>query len=215
MNLAIIPGLIADHPALTPLVSELLRAVEVVLTSQRAGGWVYTCGNGGSAADADHIVGEFLKGFRAARPPAHDHVARLSTIDPVWTELGPRLQWGVRAMSLNAHAAAISAIANDQHPELVFAQQLYAVGRSGDVVIGLSTSGNARNVVRALQVARARGLRTIGLTGNQPCALDALCDCVLKAPASETYRVQEFHLPLYHALCALVEEGLDQKNSAA
>lgn len=210
MNLDIIPSLIADHPTLTPLVPVLTHAVDGVVTSQRAGGWVYTCGNGGSAADADHIVGEFLKGFRAARPPASSDLARLCEIDPAWSELGPRLQWGVRAMSLNAHAAAISAIANDQHPDLIFAQQIYAIGHAGDVVIGMSTSGNARNVVRGLEVARARGLRTIGLTGNQPCAMDPLCDYLIKAPARETYRVQEFHLPLYHALCALVEERLGE-----
>ncbi len=209
MSDAIISDMISDHPRLAPLADQLRQATAMVLACQRAGGWIYTCGNGGSAADADHIVGEFLKGFRWPCDAPMTLRSRLSAMDSAWDLLAPRLQRGMRACSLNAHGAALSAIANDQHPDLIFAQQLVAMGRPGDVLIGLSTSGVSRNVLRALQTARAMGMGTIAFTGSRAGPMDPLSDVLLKAPASETWRVQECHLPLYHALCAGVEQGLD------
>jgi D-sedoheptulose 7-phosphate isomerase len=209
MSDAIISDMISDHPRLAPLARPLQQAMAMLLTCQRSGGWIYTCGNGGSAADADHIVGEFLKGFRAPRMVASAVCASLCAIDSAWNTLAPKLQGGLRACSLNAHGAGLSAIANDQHPELIFAQQLIAMGRPGDVLIGLSTSGESRNVLRALQTARALGIGTIAFTGSRPSSMDAVSDVLLKAPATETWRVQECHLPLYHALCAGVELALE------
>lgn len=197
-----------DHPRLAPLIPAVRKAVDLVTTSQRAGGWLFACGCGGSAADADHIVGECMKGFLSLRPATDAVDSRLNAMDPAWKDLAPKLQRGIRAMSLAAHPALVSAIANDQHAHLAYAQQVYAAARPGDVVIGLSTSGNSPVVVRALQIARAQGCRTIGFTGERPSAMDQWCDVVIKAPATETYRVQECHLPLYHALCALAEEQL-------
>lgn len=203
----ILAGLAADHPRLAPLLGAVRAAAALIVASQRAGGWVFTCGNGGSAADADHIVGEFMKGFLLPRRPPPADLDRLEALDPAWAGLAPKLQRGVRAMSLAAHGPLATAILNDQDAQLVFAQQVYATVRPGDVVIGLSTSGNSANVLRAVQAARAFGARTIAFTGAAPCALDA-CEVVLKAPVTGTGRVQECHLPLYHALCALVEVEL-------
>jgi len=201
-------ALVDAHPRLAPLLGALDAAVELIVASQNAGGWLFVCGNGGSAADAEHIVGELMKSFLLPRSPASDLQARLVSLDPAWRELAPRLQRGVRAYSLVAPVALTSAIANDQHAHLVYAQQLFAVLRPVDVVLGLSTSGNSANVVRALQLAQSLGAPTIAFTGSAPAALDACSTVILKAPATDTYRVQEYHLPLYHALCALVEHRL-------
>jgi phosphoheptose isomerase len=123
-------------------------------------------------------------------------------------ELAPTLQRGVSAIALTQHLALSSAIANDGDAKMVYAQQAYVYGRPGDVLIGISTSGNAANVVNALKVAKAFELVTIGFTGSRPCAMDDLCDVIIKAPAMETFRVQEYHLPIYHTLCQMVEEEL-------
>jgi D-sedoheptulose 7-phosphate isomerase len=204
--LAIADALVERIRELAPLRSALVAAATAVRACHRADGKVLCCGNGGSAADAEHIVGELMKGFLLDRRLPEADVARLRQAGVGELELvAGRLQRGVPAFSLNAHAALTSAIANDLDPSLVFAQQVYACGRAGDVLIGLSTSGEARNVVRAAEVARALGLATIAFTGARPCALDR-CAITLKAPATETWRVQEYHLPLYHALCAMVEQ---------
>jgi D-sedoheptulose 7-phosphate isomerase len=122
--------------------------------------------------------------------------------------LASKFQQGVRAVNLCEGSAILTAIANDLSPELIFAQQVFALGRSGDLLIGLSTSGNALNVVRALQTARALGMRTVGLTGKNHSRMDALCDLLFKVPETETFKIQELHLPLYHALCAMTESEL-------
>jgi D-sedoheptulose 7-phosphate isomerase len=206
-TIAIADALVGRMHELAPLRQPLSAATEAVCASHRAGGKVLCCGNGGSAADADHIVGELMKGFLAKRCPPEADLVRLRTQGAAWYALAPRLQRGVPAFSLNAHAALTSAIVNDQAPELVFAQQVYACGRPGDLLIALSTSGDSANVVRAAELARALGLATIAFTGASPCALDA-CSVVLKAPATGACRVQEYHLPLYHCLCAMVEQEL-------
>ena len=192
------------YPALTPLADTLVSATEALCACHASDGLVLTCGNGGSAADAGHIVGELLKGFRHPRPPARQQALALERQldDPA---LAAKFQQGVRAVNLCEASAALTATANDLAPELVYAQQVFALGRRGDVLIGLSTSGNALNVTRALQTARAVGLRTIGFTGSAPGRMDAFCDLLFKVPETETYKVQELHLPLYHALCAMTE----------
>ncbi|MBA2479210.1 MAG: SIS domain-containing protein [Planctomycetes bacterium] len=198
----------AEHPQLAALRDELARAVALVVDCARRGGTVMTCGNGGSAADADHIVGELMKGFRDPRRIANAESAALIALDPRWRELAPKLQRGIRAQSLCAHPGLVTAIANDNHPELVFAQQVHAIAGPADVLIALTTSGASANVLRAAEVARTRGCRVIAFTGSRPCPLARLADIWLAAPAVETYRVQEYHLPLYHALCYLAEQAL-------
>lgn len=197
--------MVSRHPILEPLRQPLLDAVAVLCAAHHSGNQVLVCGNGGSAADAEHIVGELVKQFRLPRHLPPTDAARLSTLDPT---LAPKLQRGVRAISLVSQSALTTAVANDTDATMIFAQQVYVYAKPGDVVIGISTSGNSGNVVKALQVGKAFGLTTIGLTGERVCKMDSCCDILLKAPASETSEVQEFHLPIYHAICLMVEEQL-------
>ena len=171
-----------------------------------AGGKLLVCGNGGSAADAEHIVGELMKGFRRKRPLPAALCARLAACGA--GGLADRLQGALPAIALTGASPLATAIGNDLDGVLCFAQQVLGYGRSGDVFLGLSTSGNARNVVAAARVARALGLRTMALTGRDGGVLANVVELAVKAPATETYLVQEMHLPIYHALCAAVEEGI-------
>ena len=173
-------------------------ALEALIHCYENGGKVLLCGNGGSAADCGHIAGELLKGFLKKRPVPAEVVAAVPE--------AAKLQCGLPAIDLTAHAAAITAVANDLGGELAYAQQVMAYGCPGDVVIGISTSGNAQNVDIALRTAKARGLVTIGLCGRGGGKMRDTCDILLNVDADETYRIQELHLPLYHALCAGVEE---------
>ena len=194
------------------LVPEIIRAVSALCACHQAGSKVLVCGNGGSAADSEHIVGELVKGFVLPRRVPTEHAVRLHNASPAedghGLELADKLQRGVAAIALTGHPALATAIDNDTGRQLVFAQQVYVYGRPGDVLIGLSTSGNAGNVLRAFTVARTFGLTTIGLTGSRAAHLDPLCDILLKAPASETHKVQELHLPIYHTICLMVEQEL-------
>ena len=202
---ALLEEILLRHPQLTDLKDSILRAVEMVCLCYRAGGKVLVCGNGGSAADAEHIVGELAKEFKLPRTVPAEHVAKLDAVEPI---LSGALQCGVAAISLVSQTSLSTAIANDTDATMIFAQQVYVYGRPGDVVWGLSTSGNSRNVVRALQVARTFGMSTLGFTGAGCGAMDEWCDVLLKVPETETYKIQELHLPLYHAICMMVEEEL-------
>ncbi len=199
-------------PVLEGLAGEMTRAVEAICACHRAGGKVLVCGNGGSASDSEHIVGELAKGFVLRRAIPREHAGCLHDgrdgTEEERHELIEKLQGGVAAISLTGHPALASAIDNDTGRQMVFAQQVYVYGRPGDLLIGLSTSGNAGNVVRALTVARAFGLTTVGFTGSRPARMDALCDIRLKVPSEETHKVQELHLPVYHTLCLMVEQEL-------
>ncbi len=178
------------HPNYAAALAALIKCYE-------NGGKVLLCGNGGSAADCGHIAGELLKGFLKKRPLPADLIAAVPGAQ--------KLQCGLPAIDLTAHTAALTAIANDLGGDAVYAQQVMAYGAPGDVLIGISTSGNAANVGFALRLARARGLVTVGMTGRSGDAMRELCDILLNVDAEETYRIQELHLPLYHALCAGVE----------
>lgn len=173
------------------------KALQMLVDCFAGGGKLLLCGNGGSAADCGHIAGELLKGFLKKRPVPGALCAQVPQ--------AAGLQQGLPAIDLTAHAAAITAIANDLGGEAVYAQQVLAYGRPGDVVLGISTSGSAANVNFALQTARALGLKTLGLTGRSGGKMKETCDVLLNVDADETYRIQELHLPLYHALCAGVE----------
>ena len=197
------------YKVLAPLLPVITDAFQLLCDCFRANGQLLLCGNGGSAADCAHIVGEIGKGFRAKRPLPYEDFERLKqTGFPGVEEMAGKLQRGGRALALTAPTSLNTAFSNDVDASLVFAQQVYVHGIPGDVLIGISTSGNSENVVAAMQVAKAFGLKTIGLNGAEPGKMDPFCDVCIKAPAKETYRVQELHLPIYHALCAAVEAEL-------
>lgn len=192
------------YPELAPLADTLASVTAALCACHSRDGLILLCGNGGSAADAGHIAGELLKGFLLPRQPLPEQESVL-TREFNDAALARKLQRGLRAVNLCEASAIMTATANDQSPELVFAQQVFALGRPGDILIGLSTSGNALNVTRAFQVARATGLTTIGFTGARDGRMDTFCDLLFKVPETETFKIQELHLPLYHALCAMVE----------
>jgi len=198
--------LIERIPELSDAKCAIEAAVNALLASYRAGGKVLLCGNGGSAAACEHIAGELLKGFLLRRMPCGEELDRLTAA--LGEEDAKLLQRGIPAVALTAMSGIATAFANDVSPELLFAQEVYALGKAGDVVIGLTTSGNSRNVVRALKTARALGLTAIALTGEGGGACRDCADILIAAPARETYRVQEYHLPIYHAICAEVEAQL-------
>lgn len=174
-------------------------AVALLIDCFENGGKLLLCGNGGSAADCAHILGELVKGFMKKRPLSE---ALIRKIGAPWAE---KLQAGLPAIDLTANNALIAAVSNDQSGDLPYAQQVMAYARPGDVLIGISTSGNAENVCRAMMTARALGVKTIALTGAGGGKMAALCDILLAVDERETYKVQEKHLPLYHRLCAEVE----------
>ena len=194
------------NAALAALGEVAERAVETVSLCHRAGGKVLLCGNGGSAADCEHIAGELVKGFKLPRPLSDDERARFDASGD--TRLSAILQRGVAALPLTGHFSLTTAIINDIGGEWVFAQQVLVLGRRGDVLMAISTSGNSPNVLAALRVARAQGLATIGLTGQGGGQMAPLCDILLDVPEQETFKVQELHLPLYHALCLAIEHEL-------
>jgi len=195
------------YPQLSACQPEIHKAYLILETCFRSGHKLLTCGNGGSAADSDHIVGELMKGFLKRRPitgALRDNLALM--YGSGGSEIADGLQGALPAISLVQHAALITAFANDVAPDMIFAQQTAGYGRAGDVLIAISTSGNSRNVVRAVQVASAIGMSTIGLTGAKGSKLSVLCDAAVCVPEQETFKVQELHLPVYHALCCMLEE---------
>jgi len=195
-------------PALGMTRGSICTAYETLRESLRDGGTLFTCGNGGSAADAEHCVGELLKGFLLPRALSPDEVKKLRRIRPGHEGrfLASRLQGGLRAVSLTGHPSLTSAVANDIASELVFAQQLYVLGSAGDVLLAISTSGNARNVLMAAHVAQHRRMKVIGLTGSDGGRLRQMAEVSICVPVRETFLAQEYHVPVYHALCAMLEE---------
>lgn len=199
--------LIERYPALDPCRMQVMDAFSCLCDCAYRGGTIFVCGNGGSATDAEHIVGELLKGFMKKRPlPAADQEALLALAgQDEGTYLAFRLQMGIRAVSLTSHIGLTTAVINDLGGDLVYAQQLNALARPGDVLWAISTSGNARNVRLACHVARLRGVRILGMTGDGGGHLATLTDTCIRVPASQTFEIQEYHLPIYHALCAMIE----------
>lgn len=199
--------LVERFPGLASCRTDIEAAYRALVDCFSAGGRLLVCGNGGSAADSDHIVGELMKGFLKPRPLPEDLRARLRATDRVLGHvLAEKLQGALPAISLAAGAALLSAFGNDVSAELAYAQATVGYGRSGDALLGISTSGNAANVRAALCAARAVGMKTIGLTGRAGGKMAGLCDILIAVPATRTFEVQELHLPVYHCLCAMVEE---------
>ena len=195
------------YPVLKACEADIDTALSLMLGTYHAGGKILLCGNGGSCADCGHIAGELMKGFLLARPvpeETRDEFAKL----PGGDEIAGKLQRGIPAISLPSQAEVLSAYANDVDPELVYAQLVYACGRPGDLLIGISTSGNSKNVAAAAVTAKALGIRTLALTGKKDSKLSELCDCTIRVPETETFKVQELHLPVYHHLCAAMEDIL-------
>ena len=175
-------------------------------------GKVLICGNGGSAADAEHIVGELMKGFMLKRPVPEAIQGKLATLYPEdGAYLATHLQGALTALSLVSQTAVASAFSNDVAADMVYAQQVYGYGRPGDVLIGLSTSGSSKNVINAIKVAKACNVGTIGLTGEKGGAMREVCDVLITVPSGVTPVIQEMHLPVYHALCAMVEAEFFEK----
>lgn len=194
------------HPDLLPLQERILRACNTLITAFQNGNKLLLCGNGGSCADCDHIAGEFLKGFLLKRPVDEElKNIMVEKYGEAGAEIAGKLQQGLPTISLNTHSAAISAFENDVDPELIYAQQVLAYGKPGDVLIGISTSGSAKNVAAAVMTANSLNLHTIGLTGKDGGKLAQLAQLSLVMPQCETYRIQEDHLAVYHLLCAVVE----------
>lgn len=192
--------LLRRFPELETAAVDIQRAYAFLESCYEGGGKVLLCGNGGSAADCEHWAGELVKGFKLKRP-----------LDQCWQEKLPaelhgKLQGGLPAIPLASLTSLSTAICNDIGGDYIFAQMVWGLGRSGDVLVGLSTSGNSGNVCLAVEAARARGLSTIGLTGRAGGRLADLCHVCIKVPAEETYKVQEYHLPVYHCLCLMLEE---------
>jgi phosphoheptose isomerase len=202
----ILEELIRSLPELAECRPSIAAAFACLQQCYAGGRKVMTCGNGGSAADAEHIVGELMKGFRLKRElsPAHREQLR-NNVPQEGDYLVSHLQGALPAISLVSQTALLSAFANDLDPEMVYAQQVYGYGRPGDLLIGLSTSGNAKNVINAVWVGKAFGINTIGLTGQNGGIMAHVAEVTIRVPALATYKVQEYHLPVYHALCAMVE----------
>ena len=198
----ILDELYVRYPQLKCCESEIAKAFDLLLACYKGGGKVLTCGNGGSAADAEHIVGELLKKFRKQRDIDSGVAAKLPP------ELVAKLEGALPAVSLVSMSGILTAFANDVAWETAFAQQVYGLGKPGDVLIALSTSGNSANCVNAALVAKAKGLKVVSMTGEGGGRLGELADAAVKVPESETFKIQELHLPVYHALCAAVEKQL-------
>lgn len=206
--MAAIEDLLVKYPDLQPIAADIQMAVSVLHDSFHDGGKLLICGNGGSAADSDHIVGELMKGFMLTRRiPADEALQFEQVYGQEGNQLANQLQRALPAISLGSHAALISAISNDTDASVAYAQQVYGYGKAGDVLLGISTSGNSKNVLAAVQVAKVKGLKTIGLTGAAGGRLLDLCDVTVRVPYARTPDVQERHLPIYHAICIALEEA--------
>ena len=198
------------YPALDAVLPAVRDAFDLLAGAFRAGGKLLVCGNGGSAADADHIAAELMKGMSKRRRLPHEVSRQLrAALPPELADyLGGHLEPSLPAVSLVGAASLISAVANDTAPDMVFAQQVHGYGRPGDVLWVISTSGRSRTTVLAAAVARADGLRVLALTGRDPAAVGELADVCVAVPADDTAEVQELHRPVYHALCQALEHEL-------
>ncbi|MBR3761768.1 MAG: SIS domain-containing protein [Lachnospiraceae bacterium] len=185
------------YPALEVCREEIEKTREMMLETYRNGGKILVCGNGGSAADSEHIVGELMKGFLLKRPVMDERIPE---------SLRNGLQGSLPAISLPSQSAILSAFINDVDPEMMYAQLVYGYAGKNDLLMGLSTSGNSKNVVNAMVVARSLGAKVVSLTGERESRMSELSDVAIRVPEVETYKVQEYHLPVYHYLCAEVEK---------
>ncbi len=206
MNIqTIFDKLFKDYPVLDCAKTSILQSFDLLLDCYNNGGKTLCCGNGGSAADSEHIVGELMKGFNLRRPLTTEEKALFNEIEN-GAYIADKLQSPLRSIALTAHSGLISAFANDVDPALVFAQQVWGYADApADVLIALSTSGNSKNVVEAAKTAKVKGIRVLSITGGKDSKLTSLSDVCIQLPAYTPYEVQELTLPVYHALCAALE----------
>lgn len=198
--------LVQRYPVLDICKEDIEKAYRILEECYTHDGKLLIAGNGGSAADSEHIAGELMKRFKTPRPVPADFAEKLQEVDSVrGPELAKNLERGLMAIPLVAHEALSTAYINDVDGLGVFAQQLYGFGRLGDVFLGISTSGNSKNILSATVVARALGLKVIGLTGATGGELASVADVAIRVPETETFMIQELHLPVYHCLCLMLE----------
>lgn len=199
--------LIDRYPKLIVCRDDVYQAYELLEAAYNNGRKLLVCGNGGSASDSEHIVGELMKEFKLKRKVYSDQATALKEIDPELGQvLADNLQGALPAISLTGHSSLQTAYMNDAVPELVFAQQVNGYGKPGDIFLGISTSGNSKNVLYAAVNAKAKGLKVIGLTGAKDNKLMKYADVCIRVPETETYKIQELHLPVYHCLCLMLED---------
>lgn len=191
--------LLERYPKLSVCREDIEKASRLIYDTYKNGGKVLVCGNGGSAADSEHIVGELMKEFLKKREVSDERIPE---------SLRKNMQGSLPAISLPSQCAVLSAFVNDVEPEMMYAQLVYGYAKENDLVIGISTSGNSKNVVNAVKVAKCMGVKTLSLTGEKESKLSGLSDVTVKVPETETFKVQELHLPVYHYLCAYVENML-------
>ncbi|NBJ02565.1 SIS domain-containing protein [Lachnospiraceae bacterium] len=208
--------LVQRYPRLKSITPSIISAYEVMEQAYSMDHKLLVAGNGGSAADSEHIAGELMKRFKSPRPVTSDFAKKLCEIDSVrGPQLSKNLERSLMAIPLVAHEALSTAYINDVDGYGVFAQQLLGFGRPGDVFLGISTSGNSQNIMNAVVVAKALEMKVIGLTGADGGELASTADVVVKAPETETYLIQELHLPVYHCWCLMLEDrffgGYDKK----
>ena len=204
---AIFEELFQRYPALEVCRNEIWKAYEIIKASYENGGKLLIAGNGGSAADSEHIVGELMKGFVKPRKLSDEFVSKLKNVDEhMGEELGEKLQGALPAIALVDHVALSTAYLNDVDPLLGFAQQINGYGDEDDVFLAISTSGNSKNILYACTIAKAKGMKVVGLTGKDGGKLKDMSDVVIIVPESETFKIQELHLPVYHCLCLMLEE---------
>ena len=199
--------LIKRYPILERVREDIEAVYGILERCYENGGKLLVCGNGGSASDSDHIVGELMKGFKKQRKLPEDMARKLCQTDlQAGEELAEKLQGSLRSIALTGHPGLATAFLNDIDGQLIYAQQVYGYGVEGDVFLAISTSGNSANIHYACVTAKARGLKVIGLTGKDGGMLKHDADVAIVVPETETYKIQELHLPIYHALCLMLEE---------
>lgn len=201
----ILNELVERYPQLEKIKNDILNSYLILEETYKNGKKVLVCGNGGSAADSEHIVGELMKRFKKTREIDKIIYDRLSLYGEEGEKLKQTLEGSLRAVSLTSHIALNTAFANDKEPNVTFAQQLYGLADAGDTLIAISTSGNSENCVLAAVTAKAKQLKVISFTGNRESKLSSLSNTTIKVPEIETYKVQELHLPIYHTICAMLE----------
>ncbi len=205
----LVDELIERYPILEPGRKDITEAFHILLNCFRGQGKLLIAGNGGSAADAEHIVGELMKGFVLKREIDENLKDKLRNVDyDMGNKLSRKLQLALPAIALSNHSSLNTAFSNDVDGQLCFAQQVLGYGKEGDVFLGISTSGNSANVLYAAIVAKAQGMKVIGLTGRDGGRLADMADVVVAVDEKETYKVQELHLPIYHCLCLMVESEM-------
>ena len=205
--------LVNRYPVLNSVKDEIVEAYFLLVESYKNEGKLLIAGNGGSAADAEHIVGELMKGFKLPRKLNENFTDKLiSENEELGTVRAESLQGALPAIALDGHPALSTAYMNDCEPLLCFAQQVNGYGKAGDVFLGISTSGNSKNILYAATTAHAKGMKVIGLTGAKDSKLTQMSDVCIKVPQTETYMIQELHLPVYHCLCLMLEDEFFGEN---